>query len=1043
MARHRLMMALVSMALVASACGTSTNGASADLPAAPEVREVRSTTATTPDDGLLRVVVTIPIERQHVPHESGGEAGDIVGEVESGDASNPLLREELLALPPGSTLVTRDGVLGYVDEGGVFVPLGNDVESGEAPVDFAEVSDIGALLLSVPGVESVRPITESTYAVTATSVEELGAIGVDISEDAPLTFTADPYEPYQWALANTGDNLSGVGLAQTPSQTPDADIDGLEARPTATGSGVVVAVIDSGVDFSHPDLAHARWVNPSEDCGGASTGVDDDTNGYIDDCHGWDFGDEDSTPYSASNDEHGTHVAGIIAARVDNGIGISGIAPDVRIMDLKVSDSAGAISSSAIARAIRYAADNGADVANLSLGTNPGASLASVAAIADAVEYAGTKGLLLVAAAGNSSVSLDRSPVYPASFDADHLLTVGASTSSDTRASFSNTGSAIELFAPGDLILSTIPGGDVVFMSGTSQASPIAAATAALMLQRQSGASPSSLIDQMVLAGDPLESLDGLAANAVRLNTARAIGVEADIPGVGDDVTIRGLSADSNGLVSAQVLIGELGGQFNQPHHWELSLIALVDGAPFAVTDHEVAVSDLEGDELWTGQTDGRGAVLLSDGDAMSAGWSTTLPDGSYALLVEAVPRTDPTVRLGDGFIARFDVGQATTGTGQSSETGTSNGSDGGSPDDAGAQDPIGSNDALPDADSNDPDGSAVGSDGSGSNSSGGADSGSGSAADGSSSNPDDSSSSTGEGGSQGDSVSSGDGASSSDVASPGTGEVSDASGSGSSGDDSSSAADSDGSAGSGDDDSNKNVELPPAEASNGPWSITNVSPRSGPVDTQNLVAIDGTFPEDVVVWFGGAPGETVFQSPSSILVETPRHAAAERVEISLRTREETVLRLDDGFAFIDTDATNGANVEQSNTSNGGDGDGGTNAGDGGSGGTGTDGDSAPVSGADDGDGGSGDGDSDGTGGQEPTFDDDPEDVVNVDSPPSNDDGSDGNDDSKSRNRQARANTTGDPRTLPNGLTGVPLSGLVTIGGVPACDEALCRTRRI
>jgi len=342
-----------------------------------------------------------------------------------------------------------------------------------------------------------------------------------LTEEAYLALSTDPYEPYQWALENDGTSLSNVGLAQPPAQSPDADVDGAAAKPGATGRGVIVAVVDSGVDFGHRDLSHARWVNSEEDCSGSPNGIDDDNNGYVDDCGGWDFGDEDASPFEGSNDPHGTHVAGIIAAHSSNSFGVAGIAPDAQIMDLKVSDSAGAISTSSIARAIRYATDNGADIVNLSLGTQPGAPLSSVSVLGDAVAYAEANGVLLVTAAGNSSVSLDRSPVYPASFGTSNLLTVGASTSADGRASFSNTGSDLDLFAPGDLILSTVPGNDVVFMSGTSQASPIAAATAALMIEHGGERNPASIISAMVGAGDAIASLDGLAANAVRVNSAR------------------------------------------------------------------------------------------------------------------------------------------------------------------------------------------------------------------------------------------------------------------------------------------------------------------------------------------------------------------------------------------------------------------------------------------------------------------------------------------------------------------------------------------
>jgi subtilisin family serine protease len=686
---RRLSVAVVAVAMMASSCSTSEPDLGYALPSAPEVRDVRSTAQVVPDDGLLRVTVVVP----DGPDVSSGRADSedavgIAGTLEANDAANALSFDDLIDIPSDSTLAMRDDVLGYLGPDGTFVPLSTQENGTASDLDFglAGEADKVAFLSALPGVVTVRTITPSTFAVSATSTEAMETLGFALAEDLFLTFSTDPYEPYQWALENDGSSLSNVGLPQAPSQSPDADVDGVEAREGATGLGVVVAVIDAGVDFSHPDLTHARWLNPNEDCSGTPNGVDDDGNGFVDDCGGWDFGDEDATPFDGRNDEHGTHVAGIIAARSGNGVGIAGIAPDAEIMDLKVSDASGMISMTSIARAIRYATDNGADVVNLSLGTLPGASLESVAVLGDAVDYANSRGVLLVAAAGNSGISLDNSPVYPASFGTPNLLVVAASTSADQRASFSNTGSDVDLFAPGDLILSTIPGGEVVFMSGTSQAAPIAAATAALLLERNSGFDPSTVIDQLVRSSDQLDSLRGLAANPVRLNSARAVGIEGDLLGSDDPVTIRGLAADDAGRVSASVSMPNLSGQFNEPFHWEVSLLTLVDGDPFAVVDHPVTVHDVEGDELRSTQTDRRGAVLLADEASRLAEWSTVLPTGSYALLVEAVPWTDATARLGDAFLVRFDVGDP---AGSSNDDDGASGQNPGSPE-TDAPDPAG-----------------------------------------------------------------------------------------------------------------------------------------------------------------------------------------------------------------------------------------------------------------------------------------------------------------------------------------------------------------
>ncbi len=1018
-ATRRLRFAVVAVGLIGSACSTSVSNADAALPPAPEVRDVRSASPSLPDDGLLRLTVTVPdADHQTSDREDNGNTASIAGTLEANGDADPLRFDDLIGVPPDSTLTMRGDVLGYLGPDGTFVPLSTREEEAASGLDLALASqaELVSYLRELPGVVTVQAITSSTFAVSASSTDALDALGLDVAEDAFLAFSTDPYEPYQWALENDGTSLSNVGLAQPPSQSPDADVDGLEARGGSTGRGVVVAVVDAGVDFSHPDLTHARWINPSEDCSGPSNGVDDDNNGFVDDCGGWDFGDEDATPFDGRNDEHGTHVAGIIAAKADNGVGIAGIAPDVEIMDLKVNDASGVISTSSIARAIRYATDNGADVVNLSLGTLPGATLESVAVLGDAVQYANTNGVLLVAAAGNSGISLDNSAVYPASFGTPNLLVVGASTSADRRAPFSNTGTDVDLFAPGDLILSTVPGGDVVFMSGTSQASPIVAATAALLLEGNGDLSPSAVIDQVVRSADQLDSLRGLAANPVRLNSARIVGIEADLPGPNDSVTIRGLGADDEGQVSASVSIGELGGQFNQPFHWEASLLTLVDGDPFAVVDHPVTVRDVDGDELRSTQTDRRGAVLLAADSSREAEWSTVLPPGSYAFLVEAVPRTDATARLGDAFVARFDVGHPADESNDSaagSSSGSvpnepSSGSDS-SGDDNGL-DPV--VDSGPVSEAISPGSGATGDGSSGESSAGGGGVEGSGQSDDSSSGDGDSEPLTGDGDSPEDvSLDEGGSGEESSDADQST-DLESSAGSPDSGsnpgsvvepsDDSSSSSDEDGTA----NDDGDVVELGPDEGAEDGWSITSITPRTGQVDTKNLVTIDGSFPEPAVVWFGEAAGEVIFGSENSLLVETPLHALAETVDVSLQTRSGEVLRLPDAYSFVPLGSDPAIEENESTTNVG----------------------------------------SDDSASDEPTFDDEPVDQVDVNDPPpapGGDDGDDGKGSGKSRNRQARADVVGEPRVLPNGLTVAPMSGLETIGGVPACNEELCRTRRV
>ncbi len=245
----------------------------------------------------------------------------------------------------------------------------------------------------------------------------------------------------------------------------------------ATGSGVVVAVIDSGVDYNHEDLVNNMWVNTGEI---ADNGIDDDGNGYADDVRGYDFiGD---APYNLIPDAdpmddagHGTHVAGIIAAQ-NNTVGVLGVAPEVKIMPVKVLDFSGMGYDSTVASGIRYAVDNGANIINLSLGSSaPSTTMQS------AVDYATANNVLVVAAAGNSG-SFTK-PSYPAAYA--EVISVAASNSDGVREYYSNAGK-IDVIAPGGAILSTTPGNTYTRYSGTSMAAPFVSGVAALISQKQS-----------------------------------------------------------------------------------------------------------------------------------------------------------------------------------------------------------------------------------------------------------------------------------------------------------------------------------------------------------------------------------------------------------------------------------------------------------------------------------------------------------------------------------------------------------------------------
>lgn len=247
-----------------------------------------------------------------------------------------------------------------------------------------------------------------------------------------------------WGLENRGQFIQG-----SPGQ-PGVDVDALRAwRETEGDPSLVVAVIDAGVDIDHPDLRDRIWTNPGEVAG---NGLDDEGNGYVDDVHGWDFFNDDATVIDDGNDDaHGTHVAGTIAASIENALGVAGVAPAVQIMPLKFLGPEGGENSNAI-EALHYATAQGVRISNNSWGGGQ-----ADAALRDAIRQSRQ---LFVAAAGNDGADNDTTgdPVYPASYDLDNIVSVAAVDNQGRLPRFSNYGrTSVDVGAPGVGILSTVP----------------------------------------------------------------------------------------------------------------------------------------------------------------------------------------------------------------------------------------------------------------------------------------------------------------------------------------------------------------------------------------------------------------------------------------------------------------------------------------------------------------------------------------------------------------------------------------------------------
>lgn len=313
----------------------------------------------------------------------------------------------------------------------------------------------------------------------------------------------DPSFPSLYGLHNTG---------QTGG-TMDADIDAPEAWDITTGSSNdVVAVFDTGIDWTHPDLAANVWTNPGE-IGG--DGIDNDRNGFIDDIRGWDFVQDDNNPMDT--DGHGTHVSGTIGALGNNAVGVAGVNWNVKILPLRIFNPFAGIDD--VVRGLRYVVAKGVKVSNHSWG---GGSYSVT--LFNAIQEAGTNGHLFVAAAGNGGLDWigddnDRFPDYPASYNLDNIISVAATDKNDRLASFSNYGAtSVDLAAPGVNIYSTVPGNDYDYGSGTSMAAPHVSGVAALAWAAKPNATMAEVRNAILAGVDPISSLSGKVATGGRLN---------------------------------------------------------------------------------------------------------------------------------------------------------------------------------------------------------------------------------------------------------------------------------------------------------------------------------------------------------------------------------------------------------------------------------------------------------------------------------------------------------------------------------------------
>jgi subtilisin family serine protease len=361
-------------------------------------------------------------------------------------------------------------------------------------LDDADAYRTVAQYMALPEVEYVEPNFE---------------IHIPEAVDSPmLPFPTDPRFEDQWALANLGQRGGTAG----------ADISATRAWATTTGSDkVVVAVLDSGVDYMHEDLAPNMWKRPA-----SVAPYRDEELGTIDDEDGFNAVDNAADPMDENG--HGTHCAGIIGAEGSNDIGIAGVNWKIRIMPLKFMNAGGFGTTKDAVEAINYVIDRKKAGVNVRIISASWGSTQKSRALEDVIRKAYENDILFVAASGNATTNNDRSPHYPSSYNVPNVVSVAALDRNDQLAKFSNWGiKSVAIAAPGVDILSTWLGNQYEEKSGTSMATPVVSGVAALIVAENPRISVDDLKKRLLTSVDPLPVLKGKVTTGGRINAAKAL----------------------------------------------------------------------------------------------------------------------------------------------------------------------------------------------------------------------------------------------------------------------------------------------------------------------------------------------------------------------------------------------------------------------------------------------------------------------------------------------------------------------------------------
>ena len=478
--------------------------------------------------------------------------------------------------------------------------------------------------------------------------------------------TNDPSASEQWAFSNDGsftaeemtkypvysdpfgrpsENAELLGtLGEVKKRQAVAGVDiNLEQAWRKYGNGThdtIVAMIDTGIDYTHEDLRDTLWVNTDEIPG---NGTDDDGNGYTDDVYGWNFYNNNNQIFTGNEDSHGTHGAGTISAGTGNGIGISGIVPGnrVRVMALKaLGGNDGGGSTAAVIRAIKYAEDNGAVICNLSL----------TSTVDDRALYEAMKNskMLFVVAAGNGNpktgkgVDTDVIPFYPAAYDLDNIISVANLSLDGKLSASSNYGkTTVDLAAPGSYILSTTPGNTYGYMSGTSMAAPMVSGAAAMIYSYFDGIGVADVKEILMATVTPMESLKDVTVSGGMLNVGAALSYDISRlsrkgfqnggtrPANGTAPYIEMQTSQRSDGTYLTVRVLDIDGDLDKlyyakgEHTAEEFANGTVEGTPFTVNDKDAAAFQITETGTYTfyaADKKGNGAVKLARFAAESDG---------------------------------------------------------------------------------------------------------------------------------------------------------------------------------------------------------------------------------------------------------------------------------------------------------------------------------------------------------------------------------------------------------------------------------------